>query len=684
MKTRWLSAAACAALMLAASSASAADDAPVNLNSPRYGTWGVDLTGRNTAVKPGDDFYQYGNGLYLNQLTIPQDRSRYGNFDRLSELSQERVRAILDETAAKAPVAPSSEADKTGAYYKAFMDEARVDQLGAKPLAPDLAKLRKTASREDLAALMGTAPLGFENSIFAVYIDADQKDPDHYAVYLSQAGLGMPDRDYYLTPQFATQKAGYQAYVERLLTLIGWDDPKGEAARLVAFETRIAEASWTRAERRDAEKTYNPTTVAELEKASPGFAWRRFLDASELKGIDKLVVGENTAFPKIAAIYAETPLSTLKTWAAFSLADNAAPYLSKPFVQARFSFRNKTLSGQPELQARWKRAVNTVQGGMGEAVGRVYVARWFTPEAKAKMDTLVGELKVALRGRLERLTWMGADTKAQALAKLDKFTVKIGYPSKWRDYSALRIRADDLYGDVERSTAFEWRRQVKRLQEPVDRSEWGMTPQTVNAYYNPAMNEIVFPAAILQAPFFDPGADPAVNYGGIGGVIGHEMTHGFDDQGRKYDGTGKLADWWTADDAKKFEAQAARLGSQYSAFEPLPGAKVNGELTMGENIADLGGLLLALDAYHLSLKGQPAPVIDGVTGDQRVFFGWAQVWRQKQRDDALRQQTVTDPHSPAQYRVNGVVRNIDAWYQAFGVAPTDKLFVAPEQRVRIW
>ncbi|MBS0331624.1 MAG: peptidase M13, partial [Proteobacteria bacterium] len=483
---------------------------------------------------------------------------------------------------------------------------------------------------------------------------------------------------------FAPQKAKYQAYVEQLLKLSGWPKPAENAKAVVDFETRLAEASWTRVQRRDRDKTYNPMTPAELDTLAPGIGWSKYLAANGLPGVDRVVVTTNTAFPKVAKIYADTPLDVLKAWQAFHVADGAAAYLSKPFVDARFEFRGKTLAGQPEQQPRWKRAVAFTNNVIGESVGRVYVARWFPPESKAKMDALVGDIQTALRARIEKLAWMGDDTRAKALEKLSKFTVKIGYPSTWRDYSALTLKPDDLYGNHLRSGAYEWRRDVARLNGPVDKSEWGMTPQTVNAYYNPPNNEIVFPAAILQPPFFDPKADPAINYGGIGGVIGHETSHGFDDQGRKSNGEGVLTDWWSAADAAKFKVQTDRLDAQYSTFSPLPGEHVIGQLTMGENIGDMGGLSLALDAYHASLHGKPAPVIDGLTGDQRVFLGWAQVWREKIRDENLRQRLHTDPHSPAVYRVNGTIRNIEGWYDAFDVKPGDKLYVAPDQRVKIW
>jgi putative endopeptidase len=469
-----------------------------------------------------------------------------------------------------------------------------------------------------------------------------------------------------------------------MLEMVGWADPGASAKAVVDFESQVAEASWTRAERRDRDKTYNPMTLAELTAYAPGFDFAGMLDAADLGHTSRLIVTTNTAFPKIAAIWAATPVDTLKAWQAFHLADSASPYLSGRFVQARFEFRDKTLGGQPELEARWKRGVEFVNSSVGESLGRMYVARYFTPEAKAKIDALVGNIRAALAARIQKVDWMSPQTKAKAEAKLAKFTVKIGYPDKWRDYSPLQISATDLYGDAERSEAYEWARQVKRMNGAVDKAEWGMHPQRVNAYYNFANNEIVFPAAILQPPFFDPDADPAINYGGVGGVIGHEMTHGFDDQGRKSDGDGLLTDWWTPADAAQFKVQADRLGAQYSQFEPVPGTHVKGELTMGENIADLGGILLALDAYHASLHGKPAPVIDGLTGDQRVFLGWAQVWREKTRDDRARQLAVSDPHSPAHFRVIGPLRNVDAWYQAFDIKPTDPLYLPPDQRVRLW
>jgi putative endopeptidase len=654
----------------------------IGTETPHYGSWGFDLSGEDTSVKPGDDFFRYANGNYLKRTEIPADRTRFGNFDVLSILSENRVHLILEEAANK-DTQPGSPGYKIGVFYKTYMDTARIETLGTAPLEADLAKVRAANTYADIAALMGDRH-GFRDSIFGGGIGPDAKDPDHYAVQMSSGGMGLPDRDYYLKPAFAEKKAAYQAYVAKMLTLAGWPEPEKNAADIVAFETRMAEASWDRVQRRDRDKTYNPMTIGELQAYAPGFDFKRYLVARDLGEVPRVIVSDNTAFLKKAAIFAQTPIETLRAWEAFGIVDSAAPLLPDRFVQARFEFRNKVLAGQPEIQPRWKRAVASTNDVLGEAVGQVYVARYFTPEAKAKMLDLVGNIKAALAVRIQKLDWMTPATKDAALKKLSQITVKIAYPDTFRDYSALTIKDGDLYGDVVRARQFEYNRDIARLNKPVDRTEWGMTPQTVNAYYNPTMNEIVFPAAILQPPFFDPGADPAINYGGIGGVIGHEISHGFDDQGRKSDGTGRLRDWWTADDTAKFQEKTTRLGAQYSAFELLPGEHINGALTMGENIGDMGGINLGLEAYHASLKGKPAPVIDGLTGDQRVFLGWAQVWRAKQRDEALRQQLHTDPHSPSEARVNAVVRNVDAWYAAFDVQPGDKLYVAPADRVHIW
>ena len=599
----------------------------------------------------------------------------------MADAAEQHVRGILE---ADPTAADGADGPKIHAAYLAFMDEATAQARGAAPIAPDLAAIRAASDRAGIAALLGASNVGFQSSLFDADLDPDEKSPGRYAAYVGQSGLGLPDRDYYLTPAFAAKKQAYRAYVAQLLTLAGWADPAASAAAVVDFETKVAEASWTRAERRDPDKTYNPMSPAELAKAAPGFDWSAWLQAQGLGGAGRVVVQENTALPKLAAIFAATPLDTLKAWAAFHVADNAAPYLDNRFEDARFGFRQRLLQGQQTDRARWKRAVAFVNDGMGEAVGRAYVAKYFPPEAKAKIDALVAELRVALNQRIDRVDWMSAETKAKAHAKLAQFTVKIAYPDKWRDYSALSVSADDVAGDARAFKAFEWNRQLKRMYGPVDRSEWGMTPQTINAYYEGVQNEIVFPAAILAPPYFDPAADPAANYGAIGAIIGHEMTHGFDDEGRKFDGGGRLADWWTKDDATKFEAAAKELNAQYDTYSPFPGVHVKGDQTTGENIADLGGILIALDAYHNSLHGKPAPVIDGLTGDQRFFLAYAQSWRDKRREDAIREMIVGDVHSPELYRVNGVVRNVDGWYAAFDIKPGAALYLAPSDRVRIW
>jgi putative endopeptidase len=659
-------------------SAPAGADSPT---SPKFGTWGFDVSGMDSSAAPGADFYKYANGEWEARTVIPQDRSIYGSFDVLRDLSEARVHDILEAAAAGSLDDPDTA--KIGAAYRSFMDEARVNALDFKPLAQQLAIVRSLKDRRAAAAVMGRQNTDDYPSIFDLFIEQDEKAPDRYAVELNAGGLGLPDRDYYLKPTFAEKKAAYQKYVEQLLGMIGWSDPPGSAQAIVDFESRLAAASWTRAESRDRDKTYNPVTLAQLHDLAPEFDWDAFLKPSGLPRVERFIVLTNTAFPKYAQIFAATPLPTLKAWFAFRMVDDAAPYLSQRFVDARFEFRGKALAGQPEQRARWKRAVVFVDGVLGEAVGRAYVARYFPPQAKASIDALVANLQVALKARIEKLDWMTPETKARALDKLSRFTVKIGYPAKWRNYRAYKV-GDDLVSNRRGADAFEWHREVVRLNHPADRTEWGMTPQTVNAYYRYTNNEVVFPAAILQPPFFDPAADPAVNYGGIGVVIGHEISHGFDDQGRKSDGAGVLTDWWTVQDADKFNAQAARLGSQFSAFEPFPGLHVNGALTMGENIGDLGGVSLALDAYHASLHGHAAPVLDGFTGDQRYFLGFAQVWRSKQREDAARQRVVSDPHSPDRYRVNGTIRNVEGWYSAFDIKPGEPLYLAPEDRVHIW
>jgi putative endopeptidase len=663
---------------------------------PQYGAWGFDTEGADMKTKPGDDFFRYANGAWLDRVEIPGDKPGYSLRLAMTDLTEQRLHDLMEETAKKAEAKPTTLEGKVGAFYKSFMDEAGVEKAGASGLKQLLSEIHSAKTREELAAMMGRQNSDFHGGTFGVFVDVDLKEPKKYAVYIGQAGLGLPDRDYYLKPDFAEKKQKYQTYVTQLLKLLEWPEAEKRAAEVIEFETKIADASWTKTQQRDPVAIYNPMTIAELETLAPKFAWKKFLNEAGLAKVERVVVAEKSAFPKIAGIFDKTPLETLQAWQAFNIADHAAPYLSKAFGDAFFEMRNKTLSGQAEQKIRWKRGVQAVSGGdygagdrydrfgnLGWAVGQLYSAKYFPPSAKAKIEELVGNLKVAMHERIKGLDWMSEATKAQALKKLDTYNIKVGYPDKPRDYSKVEIRNDDLIGNVRRAAVADWAFYSKRLPDPVDMSDWGMTPQTNDAY-NGALRDIVFPAGILQPPMFDPNADPAVNYGAIGGVIGHELTHGFDDQGRKFDAEGKLDDWWTAEDAKTFEARAKVLGDQYSKFEPLSGVKVNGELTMGENIADLGGVVIALDAYRASLKGKPAPVIDGMTGEQRVLLGWAQAWRGKVRDDFVRRQVVSDPHSPRQYRVNGVMRNIDTWYDAFKVKPDEKLFVEPGGRVRIW
>ena len=654
------------------------------VEAPRYGTWGFDLNGRDTSVKPGDNFFQYANGKALEDLVIPSDRTSYGSFALLSELSDNRMKALVTGLAARNDLTPGSDEAKIADAYRAYMDEARIEQLDAQPLQPYLAAIRAADSHDKMAVYMGQTAGRFGSSFFGTGITIDSKQPTRYVVSTGQSGIGLPNRDYYLDARYADKKEKYQAYVGRMLEMIGWDNSAETAAQIVALETKVAEAHWTPIQNRNRDETYNEYTIQQLTQEAPGFAWQAYYDAAELGGVPRLIVRQDTAMPKIAAIYAETPVELLQAWEAFHTADDMAPMLSKRFSDAQWEFRARDLSGQPEQRTREKRAISFAENQLGESTGRLYVAEYFPAESKAKMEELVANLRTALSHRIDNLTWMGDETKAQAQDKLRKFTVKIGYPNKWRDYSGLKVRGDDLVGNAERKGLFEWNYDLARLNEPVDKDEWGMTPQTVNAYYNSANNEIVFPAAILQPPFFDPNGDAAVNYGGIGGVIGHEIGHGFDDQGSKSDGDGVLRNWWTAEDKANFEGLTTRLGAQYDQYEPLPGFHVQGGLTMGENIGDAAGVAVGLEAYHLSLNGQPAPVLDGVTGDQRFFYGWAQVWQSKYREEALKQQVATDPHSPAEFRVIGPLRNSDAWYEAFGVTEGDKYFLPADQRVRIW
>jgi putative endopeptidase len=672
-------------LIAPARHAGAARTGAIDPSKPiHYGAWGFDVAGMDRSVKPGDDWYEFVNGTWTRHTTIPADRSSWGGFAILRDLSEARLQRLIEGY--NPADAKNPDRAKVATLYRSFMDEAAAERADAQPLLARLAPVRAAASKEDIARLMGQSMGGFGASFFGPGVSDDAKQPDIYSLYLRQSGLGLGDRDFYTDPKFRPQVERYRQYVAQMLGLAGWPNPEAAAEKVVAMETRVAEAHWTRAQSRDRDKTYNLMTLADLQREAPGFPWQTFWNAAGLSRAERAIVAQNTAFPKIAQVFADTDLDTLKAWEAFRIADDIAPLLSKRFVDAHFEFRSHFLNGQPEQRERWKRGVGFAENAMGEAIGRDYVALYFPPSSKAKMDQLVANLRTALGGRIRNLAWMGPATKQEALAKLSHFNVKIGYPTKWRNYSALQVVPGDLVGNAERAARFEWDYRRNRMGNPVDKAEWGMTPQTVNAYYNSVKNEIVFPAAILQPPFFDPRADMAVNYGGIGGVIGHEISHGFDDQGRKSDGNGVLRDWWAPEDARKFEVQAGRLGAQYEAytFANLPNMHINGKATMGENIGDLGGTLISLDAYHASLRGRPAPVIGGFTGDQRFFLGWGQVWRTMQRPEALRQQLVSDPHSPGQVRAIAPLRNVDAWYQAWGIKPGDRLYIAPEDRVRIW
>nr|WP_314447046.1 M13 family metallopeptidase [uncultured Sphingomonas sp.] len=673
---------------VAAATPAAAEPAPVVAAAPKpqLGTFGIDTAGLNREVAPGQDWVEFANGTYLRNLEIPADRSSFGAFNTLDDLSRTRTRGIIEEAAASSAAAGSN-AQKVGDYYKSFMDEAAIEQRGAAPLAEDLQPFLAARTKADFARALGDSMDGFGPGLFPFYINQDAKQPDRYVPILAQGGLGMPDRDYYLSSDAKLKAARdkYVPHIAKMLVMSGIPEARATTAaqNILAFETKLAQVHWTRVESRDDDKTYNKWTRADFARRAPGFDWGAYMSAAGLGQQNEFIVSQPSAFTGMAKVVAATPLQTLKDWAVLHTARDAAGVLPKAFTEERFDFSSRTLQGTPEMEPRWKRGVNAVNGAIGEAVGELYVARYFPPATKAKMDELVRNIIASMDTRLANLPWMVPETRTKARAKLASFRSKIGYPDKWQDYSGLTIQAGDAYGNAERANAFEYKRQLDKLGKPVDRDEWFMTPMTVNAYANPTMNEIVFPAAILQPPFFDPNADDAVNYGAIGAVIGHEISHHFDDQGRKYDPNGRLTDWWTAEDVKRFEVYATQLADQYSQYEPLPGAKINGRLALGENIADLAGMLVAYDAYKLSLGGKEAPVLEGFTGDQRFFLSHAQIWRQKYRENAMRQQLVTGPHSPGTFRPY-VSRNLDPWYQAFGVQPGQPMYLAPEQRVRVW
>jgi len=647
---------------------------------------GIEVKNFDPAVRPQDDFYQHVNGTWVKTTQMPPDRARYGTFIELAEKSENALKAIIEETAAQKDRKEGTDAQKVRDLYLSFMDTQRIETLGLEPIRADLQRVAALKSPSEFPELFADFYRWGVTTPLVLFVGQDAKQATRYIVYANQSGLGLPDRDYYFKqePRFAEVRAAYQAYVEKLLALAGEKDAAAAAKAIVALETKLAEKSWDRVRNRDREATYNLKTVAELEKLTPGFSWTRYLKAAGAEQTPAVIVRQPDYFQALADVLAKTPLPVMKQYLTYKLLDSYAPLLSQPYEELNFQFRGKTLQGQEENRPRWKRGVEMVEFSLGEVVGKLYVERHFSPESKKRMVELVNNLRAAFKDGIEQLDWMSPATKAQAQDKLAKFTVKIGYPDKWRDYSSLQIVPGDLVGNDKRATAFEIQRNMDKLGKPIDRTEWGMTPQTVNAYYNPSLNEIVFPAAILQPPFFDPEADDAVNYGGIGGVIGHEISHGFDDQGSRSDGDGNLRDWWTAEDKKAFEQRTGMLVEQYNGFKPIDAMTVNGKLTLGENIGDLSGLTVSYRAYKLSLQGKEAPVIAGFTGDQRFFLGWAQVWRSLFRDDFLRQMLVTDPHSPGPYRVNGVVRNMPEFHQAFGVKEGDGAWLPPTQRVKIW
>ncbi|HEX8841813.1 MAG TPA: M13-type metalloendopeptidase [Sphingomicrobium sp.] len=664
---------------VAAAAAEAAPSVPVAPPAPKptYGTFGIDTSGMNTSVAAGDDFFEFANGTWAKKTEIPADKARYGMFNVLDDLSRERTRTIIEEQAKD----PNS---KIGAAYASFMDEAAVESKGLTPLEPWLNQIRAVKSKAGLPKLYADADEIGIGGPFRMFVGQDDKAPDQYTLNFIQGGIGMPDRDYYLSkdPKLVDTRAKYLEHLTNVLNLAGEKNAAARAKAILAFETRVAQAHWTRTDSRDADKTYNKMTLAQLKKRAPGFDFATLVHGIGAN-VNDVIVAQPSAFTGEAAAIAKAPLSVLKDQLLVRSIDGFASYLPKAFDQERFHFYGTVLSGTPQQEPRWKRAVTFTVGTLGDDVSKLYVAKYFPPETKAAADRLVHNIIAAMDRRIDKLEWMSPETKTKAHAKLAAFTPKIGYPSQWRDMSGLVIQPNDLLGNAMRSNKFDHAYELGKLGGPIRRWEWGMTPMTINAYANFGMVEIVFPAAILQPPFFDPNADDAVNYGGIGSVIGHELSHHFDDQGAKYDLSGKLIDWWTPGDSKEFHSRLDKYEQQINSYEPLPGMHVNGKLTMGENVADLAGLTVAHDAYMASLGGKAPPVIDGMTADQRFYLGWAQVWRCKSREAALRQQLLTDPHSPCPVRTD-VVRNMDPWYSAFGAKPGQKLYLAPADRVRIW
>jgi putative endopeptidase len=646
----------------------------------RYGSFGVDLAARDTAVDPGDNFFQYANGSWLRTTQIPADRSSWSLWTTLSEDIDDQLRAIITESAASSDPARR----RIGDFYSAWMDEAGIEARGTAPLRPYLQRISAASSRSDLINLFATP--GYMSPV-GVGIIPDFVDSSRYVAAAGQGGLGMPNRDYYLREgaDYDRYRAAYRAFIVELHRLAGIAGGEAKADAIIALERRIAEAHWAPERLRDPRAIYNPMNRAQLTALAPQFDWANLMERRGLASVETVIATAPSAITGIGALLDAVPIDTWKDYLTFHFIRSYSQYLPRAFDEAQFNFYGRTLNGQERQRDRWKRGIALVNGNLGEAIGRVYVERHFPAESRRQMDELIGNLRGAFAERLQNLEWMDAETRAQALAKLERFEPRIGHPVNWVDYSNFQVDPRDPLGNAVRSAQFQWNLQLSRLPNPVDRSLWGMNAQTINASYNPLMNQITFPAGILQPPFFDPNADPAVNYGAIGAVIGHEIGHGFDDSGRRFDGAGRLRDWWSAASGERFSERTARLGQQYATYSPLEGLTVNPQLTMGENIGDLGGVEMAYAAYrrHVAQHGEP-PVIDGMTGDQRFFLAWAQVWRSKEREDLIRQGILTDPHSPDEFRVNGVVRNIDAWYRAFNVQPGDALYLPPEQRVRIW
>ncbi|OBG37862.1 peptidase M13 [Mycobacterium alsense] len=652
---------------------------------------GVDLSFVDANARPQDDLFGHVNGRWLADYEIPPDRATDGAFRHLYDRAEEQVRDLITEVSRRgAP--PGTDRQRIGDLYASFLDEDAVERRGLRPLLDELATIDAAADPAGLAAAMGALQRTGVVGGVAMYVDTDAKNSARYLVHFTQSGIGLPDESYFREERHAAVLAAYPGHIARMLGLVyggGAGEHADTADRIVALEAKLAAAHWDVVKRRDADLSYNLRTFASLRDDAAGFDWAGWADAlgSTPAALAEVVVRQPDYLSAFAALWDSEDIEDWKRWARWRLIRARAAWLTDELVAADFEFYGRLLTGAEQIRERWKRAVSLVESLMGDAVGKLYVERHFPPGAKARIDALVDNLKAAYRASISELEWMTPQTRERALAKLDKFTAKVGYPAKWRDYSALVIDRDDLYGNYRRGYAVNHDRELAKLGGPVDRDEWFMTPQTVNAYYNPGMNEIVFPAAILQPPFFDAEADDAANYGGIGAVIGHEIGHGFDDQGAKYDGDGNLIDWWTDDDRAEFGARTRALIEQYEAYTPrgLGGAHhVNGAFTVGENIGDLGGLSIALLAYQLSLNGRPAPVIDGLTGVQRVFYGWAQVWRTKSREAEAIRRLAVDPHSPPEFRCNGVVRNVDAFYEAFGVGEADALYLEPQHRVRIW